>query len=262
MTKGGLVRRTAAFNITTSLAAAATGILLARWLGPTGRGHYAALTAYFGLMLITTELGIGSSIVYHVSKFRSETDTFVRTAAAMYLPLGLIATCVTVGVALFALDSDNPLRTPALILVACLAATLLGATQTFALQALSIPSWNIVRLSQPLAMIALVTVSELVHSIDVTTVIVLMALAIAIQTVAAQFLYMRQRVTAGAVSTKTVVPMLKFGLANLASTAPNSINARFDQLVLALMVAPAVLGRYNGGGLSQFACGSTGSRLR
>ena len=240
----GLVRRTAVFNISASLVAAVTGILLARWLGPTGRGHYAAVTAYFGLMLILTEVGISASLVFYVAKWRSDADNYVRTAARILIPLGLVGSAVTFGGALLVLDDSDARRVPFLVLAICVILSLIGAPRSFALQALSISKWNIVRLSQPLVMIVLVVGYEIAHPVDVTIVVGLMAVAIAVQVALSWVLYAREHICRGSYKRALMAPMVRFGLSNAASTAPNSINARVDQLVLAVMVAPAILGQY------------------
>src|SRR5664280_543336 len=38
--------------------------------------------------------------------------------------------------------------------------------------------------------------------------------------------------------------MLRFGILNMSSTAPNAVNGRLDQIVLAVMVSSAALGQY------------------
>ena len=57
-----------------------TGILLARLLGPTGRGEYAALSTWFGLSLVVFELGIASATVYFVSRHREKSSDYVKVA--------------------------------------------------------------------------------------------------------------------------------------------------------------------------------------
>ena len=54
----------------------------------------------------------------------------------------------------------------------------------------------------------------------------------------------KDRITAEGLIGGLVRPMLNFGLRNMASTAPNSLNGRFDQLVLAFAVPAAALGQY------------------
>ena len=240
----GLVGRTAAFNIATSLLAAFTGILIARWLGPSGRGNYAAVTAYLGTILVLTELGIASAVVFHVSRFRASADSYVRTALALFLPLTATALVVTVAITLAGLDSDDPRQVPLLVVTACITATMLGAPASFALQSLSIFRWNIMRISQPIVMMILLLGWMIWESLTVTAIIALMAVSFAVQTAIGWAAYKAQGVAAGRVDPSKVAPMVRYGLANVASTAPNAINARFDQLVLAVLVAPAALGQY------------------
>jgi O-antigen/teichoic acid export membrane protein len=97
------VGRTAGFNLAGTAVSAITGVMLARWLGPSGRGDYAAVTSYFGLALVFFELGLGSSVVFHVSKFKQAHADFVWTAAGLFIPLALLAALVSVvlGVTVF-----------------------------------------------------------------------------------------------------------------------------------------------------------------
>lgn len=242
--RSGLVGQTAGFNIVRSLVAALTGILLARWLGPADRGNYAAVTAFFGLIILATELGIGSAVVYYVARRKSEADNFVRTATAMLVPLSLIGAAATFGIALLFLDSGDPRRIPLLVLTVCIVVSLAGTPRNFVLQAISIPRWNVVRLSQPVIMMVLVVGTEIVGPIDVTTVIALMAVSLAVQSALGWYFYAKVSNGQGTITTSVIRPVLRFGLTNMVSTAPNALNARVDQVVLALVVAPALLGQY------------------
>lgn len=244
MPRLGLVGRTAGFNIGTALISALTGILLARWLGPTDRGHYAAIAAYFGVVVVVSELGIASSLVYFVSRDKRGADTYVRTATRIFVPLGAISILTTAGFALLVLSHGDPLRNPLLVLTAAIAVTLIGAPPNFALQALSISSWNIARLTQPAVMLVLVVVFGALSSLNVPLVIWLLTGALAFQSVVAWCLYLRHREVRGRFSSPAVRPMVRFGLANVASTAPNVFNARLDQLILAFFVSAASLGQY------------------
>lgn len=54
---GRNIARTAGFNIGSTAAAGLGGIILARVLGPTVRGEYAAITAWFGVSLMVGGMG-------------------------------------------------------------------------------------------------------------------------------------------------------------------------------------------------------------
>lgn len=238
------VGRTAAFNLTTTAVSAVTGVLLARWLGPSGRGDYAAAMAYFGLSLVVFELGLSSSVVYHVSKYRSEHADFVRTAAVLLVPLAAVAALVAVVLGLVVFGDSPARRAAFLVLPVGLVVCFAGAAAGSALQSLDLPSWNLVRLSQPVAFFLLVAGAHVVAPLNVVLVVNLMTATFGAQTLLAWWLYARVTTQQGTFQRGHVRPMLRFGVLNMSSTAPNALNSRLDQLVLALLVSSAALGQY------------------
>jgi len=238
------VGRTAGFNLAATALGAVNGVFLARWLGPSGRGDYAAVTAYFGLSLVVFELGLGSSVVYHVSKYRSARADYVKTASMLLVPLALVASLIAVvlGVVVF---GDSPSRRAAfIVLPLSVAICFAGAPASFALQSLDITRCNHVSLSQPTAILLIVIGAHLITTLDVPLVVNLMAGTFAIQALLAWWLYTRLSSRRGRWERKNVRPLLRFGALNMSSTAPNALNSRLDQLVLALLVSSAALGQY------------------
>jgi O-antigen/teichoic acid export membrane protein len=238
------VGRTAGFNLAATGVSAINGVLLARWLGPSGRGDYAAVTAYFGLALVFFELGLGSSVVYHVSKFQQAHADYVWTAAGLLIPLALASALVSLvlGITVF---GDSPSRRAAVMILPF--AIVFGFASTpavFALLSLDLGGWNLTRLSQPLIFILLVLGAHRVVPLSVPLVIILMTASMAFQTALAWWLYVRAFSPRGHFMREQVRPMLRFGLLNMSSTAPNVVNGRFDQIVLAVMVSSAALGQY------------------
>lgn len=239
----GVVRRTALINMAASLVAAGTGVLLARWLGPAGRGEYAAATSYFGLSLVIFELGLASSTVYFVSRTRERADDYVRTNVALFIPLSVVAGAVAVVLALTTMHTAQS-RLAFLILPACIVISFVGAPPTFALQSLDIGRWNLVRIIQPVVFVAFVIIAFILVPAKVSTVLIALTVSLLVQALLARAFYNRARPARGRFAPDTVRPMLRFGLLNMSSTAPNSINGRFDQLLLAFLVPAAALGQY------------------
>jgi O-antigen/teichoic acid export membrane protein len=238
------VGRTAAFNLAATGVSAITGVLLARWLGPSGRGDYAAVTSYFGLALVFFELGLCSSIVFHVSRYKQAHADYVWTAAGLFVPLALVAVLVSVvlGVTVF---GDSPSRRTAfMVLPFSIAFGFASAPASFALQALDLGSWNLTRLSQPIVFCLLTLGARIVTTLNVSLVINLMTVSLAFQTALAWWLYARVSSQRGRFRTEHIRPMLRFGILNMSSSAPNAFNSRFDQIVLAVMVSSAALGQY------------------
>lgn len=238
------VGKTAGFNLTGTGISAITGVFLARLLGPGGRGDYAAVTSYFGLALVLFELGLGPSVVYHVSKDRRGHAGYVWTAAGLLVPLTIAAALVSLilGVTVF---GDSPTRRAAFMLLPfSIAFSFACAPASFALQSLDLHSWNLTRLSQPILFCILTIGASIVTTLNVSLVINLMNVSLALQMALAWLLYARVSSQRGSFQARLIRPMLRFGILNMSSSAPNVFNGRFDQIALAVMVSSAALGQY------------------
>jgi len=238
------VGRTAGFNLTTTALGAVNGVFLARWLGPSGRGDYAAVMAYFGLSLVVFELGLGSSVVYHVSKYRSARADYVKTASVLLVPLALVAGLVAVVMGVFVFGDSPSRRAAFVVLPLSVAICFAGAPASFALQSLHLTQWNLVRLSQSIVFTLLIIAAHSITTVGVVLVVNLMAGTFAVQSVLAWWFYTRAGSPRARYQRKQVRPLLRFGVLNMSSTAPNALNSRLDQLVLALLVSSAALGQY------------------
>ena len=65
---GRRIVRTAGFNVVSAAAAGLGGIILARELGPTVHGEYAAITAWFGVALMVGDLGQPAALCSYVAR--------------------------------------------------------------------------------------------------------------------------------------------------------------------------------------------------
>jgi O-antigen/teichoic acid export membrane protein len=238
------VRKTATLNLATTTVSAITGVVLARWLGPTGRGDYAAVTAYFGLALVFFEVGLGSSVVFYVSKAPRAAADYVYTAAGMLVPLAFVAALASVLLGLTVFGDSPGRRAAFLVIPFSIVLGFAGAPASFALQSLDMAKWNMTRLSQPAIFGLLVVATHSMRTLDISLVIGLMTVSLAVQAVLSWCLYLRVSSRRGEFQRKAIGPMLYFGALNMSSSAPYSLNSRVDQLVLAVMVSSAALGQY------------------
>ena len=85
---------TAGFNFVTAAAAGLGGLIIARALGPTIRGEYAAVTAWFGILLVIGEMGQPVALVYYVASDPLRARNYVATARVMLLATGLITLAI------------------------------------------------------------------------------------------------------------------------------------------------------------------------
>jgi len=238
------VGNTAGFSLAGTAVSAITGVMLARWLGPSGRGDYAAVASYFGLALVFFDVGLGSSIVFHVSKYRRAHADYVWTAMGLYVPLALAGALVSVVLAVTVFGESPSRRAAFLVIPFAIAFSFANFSALFALQSLDLRRWNLARLSQPVIFSLLVIGVHQRVTLTVLLVITLMTVSLAIQSLLTWWLYVRFSAPRGRFDTRLVRPMLRFGILNMSSTAPNSVNTSFDQMVLAVMVSSVALGQY------------------
>ena len=159
---GRSIARTAGFNVASAAAAGLGGIILARTVGPTVRGEYAAITAWFGVALMIGGMGQPAALCFYVARDPLRAREYVATSRAMMLTTGtialvsgiLLAPLLAHGVAAVSLGYRIAFGTSIVAFV--------GASYTFSLQARDLSKWNVVRVSQPaLSVIAFVVLWRL-----------------------------------------------------------------------------------------------------
>ena len=87
---GRSIARTAGFNVAATAAAGLGGIILARAVGPTVRGEYAAITAWFGIALMVGGMGQPGALCFHVARDPLRAREYVATSRAMMLATGTV----------------------------------------------------------------------------------------------------------------------------------------------------------------------------
>jgi O-antigen/teichoic acid export membrane protein len=240
----GATARTAGCNVASAAAAALGGILMARALGPVVRGEYAAVIAWFGVLLLAGEAGQTAAVCFYVARDPRRARGYVASARGMMLVTGVIA--LTVGyIAAPALAHGAPGLADAYRLAfggSVIAFT--GASYTFALQARSIGRWNLVRFSQPaLGLAGLIFLWHL-RMLSLQTAIGALIASMTIQLCLAYYWCRRCDLAPGCAQAKFAWPLLKYGLSQLAAITPTSVNAYLDQLLLSQVAPPASLGCY------------------
>lgn len=236
---------TASYSMFAAALNSVNGLVIARMLGPAGKGDFAAVSAFFGLTLLVFEIGIGSSVVYFVSK-RSETRAdVVRTAVVILLPLGLLASLAAEMVGLSLHGGTSGRASAFMVLPIAILASFMLAPPTSALQSLDLSRWNRMRLAQPVIFLVLTVAAELSTPLSVTLVVNLLGISLILQMVWAWHVFNRLQIPHGRFNTEFLRPILRFGASNMASSAPNALNSRVDQLILAVMVPASALGQYS-----------------
>jgi len=240
----GAIARTACFNAASAAAAALSGVIVARTVGPAVRGQYAAVTSWFGVLLLAGELGQSAAVCYYVASDPPRARGYVATSRAMMTVTGTCALLAGLVVAP-ALAHGNPQLTSAYrVVFGGSVIAFIGTGYTFSLQATSTRRWNLVRISQPALALAMVVAARLLGQLTLGTAIGAMLASMAFQLGYAYYLCRQCGLAPGRVEVSLVSPLVKCGLAQLGAITPSALNSFLDQLVLSQLVPAADLGRY------------------
>lgn len=241
---GHAIIRTACFNTATAAAAALGGVLIARTLGPAVRGEYAAVTSWFGILLMVGEVGQSAAVCYHVARHPRHARGYVATSRMMMFVTGTFA--LTFGLVLAPVLAHGEPGVAVAYRVAFVGSLLAftGTSYTFALQARSTSRWNRVRISQPVLALAGVILLRQLGRLTLHAAVGLTIVTMALQLGYAYYWCRRIGLAPGRARTNLVGPLARYGLSQLAAAAPASVNSCLDQLMLSQLVPPADLGRY------------------
>jgi O-antigen/teichoic acid export membrane protein len=241
---GQAVARTAGFNMGSTVAAGLAGIVLARTLGPTVRGEYAAITAWFGMVLIAGGMGQEAALCFYVARDPRRAREYVATSRAMMLLTGALT--IAGGMALAPLLAQGNPQVTAGYRIAFGAAIMayVGASYTFSLQARDLRSWNVVRLSQPTLGLLAITVLWWLRVLTLDGALMVLAATMLLQLGWAYRCCRQAALAPGHADVRLVRPLLAYGAAQIAALTPAALNSNLDQLVLSQTVSPADLGRY------------------
>jgi O-antigen/teichoic acid export membrane protein len=243
----GLIRsvaRTAGFNVLSTVAAGLGGIIIARAVGPTVRGEYAAVTAWFGVGLIIGGLGQPAALCFYVARDPGRARDYVATSRTMMLTTGAIA--LAIGMLLTPVLAH---REPGVALAYRIAfgssiAAFVGASYTFALQGRDLHRWNLVRISQPLLSMVAIGVLWRLRMLTLDSAVLVLFATMLAQLIWAHAGCKQVGLAGGRTRRPLIRPLSIYGAAQIAAVTPATLNAQLDQLVLSQTVPSADLGRY------------------
>ncbi|MEV0155925.1 oligosaccharide flippase family protein [Micromonospora sp. NPDC050686] len=237
--------RTTTFNLAAAAANVLSGVVIARALGPTDRGAYAAIIAWFGVVLIVGELGQTAATTFFVARDPDRARDYVATCRTVMVVAGLAGLALGWLVAPWlAQGQDGTVVTGYRLMFTVCMVSFIGAGYVFGLQASHIGRWNVVRLYQPVAFLIVVVPLAAVGRLTLINALIALSATMTTQAVLAYLLARRMMLAGGRFRGRLVGRMARFGLSHLASTVPGVVAVRLDQLVLSVAVAPAVLGNY------------------
>ena len=236
---------TSAYNIVSTAAAGLAGIVIARSLGPSTRGEYAAIMAWFGLLVVVGGLGQSAATTFFVARDPARARDYVAVSRIIMIASGALTLVGGLAAApLFASGHSDAVAWGYRIMFATCLAAFVGSTYQCALQGSSIPRWNLARIFQPIAYLVVILALHTAGQLTLIAAMVAFAATMVAQTVLSHRLCAQGGLTGGRAGGAPTRPLVRYGVGQLAATIPVVMMARLDQLTLSLVVAPAVLGNY------------------
>jgi O-antigen/teichoic acid export membrane protein len=241
---GKLIARTAGFNMLIAMASGLASVVIARALGPTGRGEYAAIIAWYGISSIVGQMGLPAALCFYVAKDPQRARDYVATSRAMMVATGMVA--LVVGLLLApVLSHGNPeVADGYRIAFGISVATYVGIAYTYALQPRHLLHWSVVRTIQPMLTLIILIILWALNKLTLDTALFTLAATLMLQLGWGYWHCRRNGLAPGHARISLLPSLAAYGIAQIAALTPATLNAQLDQLVLSQTVAAAVLGRY------------------
>jgi O-antigen/teichoic acid export membrane protein len=243
-TSARIVARTAGFNMAATAAAGIGGVIVARVLGPSLRGEYAAVNAWFGFLLMVGGMGQPAALCFYVAKDPLRARDYVATSRAMMVVTGALTLVGGVLVSPLLAHGVHQVDIGYQIAFGASIFAFVAASYTFSLQARDLHAWNEVRVGQPVLSLVAIIVLWRLRDLTLDGAIVVLAVTMLIQLIWAYIRCRRADLVPGRMRADLVRPLAVYGSAQIAALTPAALNANLDQLVLSQTVPPADLGRY------------------
>ncbi len=222
-----------------------TGILLARALGPAGRGELAAAMLWPALFAALGSLGVSEAITYHAARASAAPGTLVGSSLALGLAQAAVLTGgAATALALLLANHTSDVRAAAnayvayipMFLLSTYLMSVLGGMRRYATyQALRV----LMIAASALGLVGLAAAGALtVRSA------VLVYLGANLATVLAAAGTLRLWRMTLAIERGLVGRLIRFGVRSHGGNVASMLNERLDQLVISVFLAPASLGLY------------------
>jgi enterobacterial common antigen flippase len=228
------------------LLAALTGVLLARTLGPSGRGALAAVVLWPSMLWTIGNLGVVDSITYLSARQAAPQRSIVSTSLGLALVQSVILILLGLVIVPIALaNQEATIVRDCLIFLASIPTSLVALYFASVLNgAHRFVAFNVLRatvfVGNALGLVVLAIASDL----TVTSAMVAYLISQVITVVVGAALVLPS--THGLVrpEKKLTREMLAYGWRSQLSSISNLLNERVDQLVISIVFAPASLGLY------------------
>jgi len=237
---------TFAMNIALAALAVVTGITAARILGPSGEGELTAIQTWPLLLGTLAMLGLDSALVYFIARQPEKGKQFTSTA----ILIGLLSSSVIAAVAWFMLPFLLSAQPPQVVsaartfLLIGVMFALVGIPHGSLRGAHAFTAWNLLRIAPGLAWLCILIASWLLGhatAIPLSRWYLGAVLACGLPV----FIVVKRKLRGPLKPDVRIAPeMLRFGIPSALTSLPQTINLRFDQLLIIAFLPARTLGLY------------------
>jgi len=242
--------RALSFNLITSVfiqvLGVASGVLLARLLGPTGRGELAAVFLWAGIIAAFGMLSLNESIVFNAASKEMTVDRIISSSLAIFVVIIPILIIVGYIVVPFAYGKYRPeVQLVAYIYLAYIPLHVLAALPVSLFQGtLRLAEWNATRALVHLAYLIGIAGAAFAGLVSVRVFAIAMLSAILLDTLVAYILLWRLRYGLSAPKLKDMIRLLRFGLKVHIDFMGRFLNQLLDQTAISILLLASDLGLY------------------
>jgi antigen flippase len=258
---------TAGTNGVLALLGFVTGTVAARLLGPQGRGELAAIQTWPSFIATIAMLGLPETLVYYCARSPARAGRYLGSAVAVgllaslpFMVLGYLAMPF-----LLSAQSAEVVRAARGYLLIVPVFALVGLPY-HPLRGLNrFVAWNALRLLAPLAWLVVLLGALLMGSASPERLATAYLALLALLFVPVALVVVRQVPGPFRPDVRDWGPLLQYGLPAMASTLPQMLNYRLDQLLMMAFLPAQALGLYvvavSWGGMVQPLVGALGTAL-
>lgn len=244
---GGQVTLTVGTNFGLAAFALVTGSLVARLLGPEGRGELAAIQTWAAFLALLASLGLPDAVVYFTGRTPAKGATYL-TSAVVAMLLSVVPFALAGYLLMPVLLKAQSATVTAIARWYLVAFIFLMATAGMLLHPLrgrnDFAVWNLLRIIPAAAWMVVLIVVWLTGQVTPAAVAagyLVSLVAVGLIT----FCVLRHRVPGPyALETDLWPPMLRYGLPSALSALPQMLNLRLDQMLMAAFLPASLLGYY------------------
>ena len=224
-----------------------TNVILARSLGPEGRGVYAVAVLIPALLGLVLQLGIGQANVYHFSKGLLDADELIGHALSLSLLLGAAGYLAVWGFIELTGSHQFAGIGSAYVLISCLAlpfTLLVIFLQGLMNGAQRYGQWNSVLFTQYASPTVVLVIAMLAFHASTMAAVAAWTVSTAVTALVAVY----NSTSLGRISVRmrwsSLRPLLRFGLIGYMSSLTSFVNYRFDVLLVNLFTGARQVGLY------------------